>query len=130
MILVSTRPLRQWRMSPRRSRTSLRPALVTNSLRYRLDRHRCTRGGAARRTDLDHLVGHGVDLDWRVAGLQHVEAIRILALEPTGEPFQSSGLEPLLGLVEDEQPPGPNEGTGERQPALLPGGEVPGSCPD
>ena len=104
---MSTRPRRQCRMSPLRSRTSLRPLIFWSR----------------RLSDLDDAVGHRLHELGGVAGHEHGEPLGLLTLEPLGQPVEPGGVEPLLGLVEDQQAAGPDERAGEGEAALLARGE-------
>ena len=75
-------------------------------------------GGHAGAADVDHLVGDGGRERRVVAGHQHRRAGVAARPHQVTDHGASVGVEPLLGLVEDEQPR--RSEPGERQPEQLP----------
>ena len=72
-------------------------------------------------------VGDGAQQVRVVRGQQHRAARLLLRDDPGGEPVAHRPVEPLLGLVEHQQRPRPDEPRGEQQPAPLPDDSATGS---
>jgi len=59
-----------------------------------------------------------------VAGEEHAAAFLLFGQQPARQPATAGLVEPLLGLVEQREHPGPGEAGRQRQPSPLPAGQA------